>query len=105
MAELMTAFGVLAERYGLPFAMLAALLWLLLTRRFVLGSELRYVEERRVEEREGRLTAEATTRTLTGAVETLGGSMENLTDSIVAAVERALEEDRREEGRRARRST
>lgn len=60
--EILAAIGGLIDRYGLPLAMLAGLGWLLLTRRVVLGSELTYVEQRRVEEREGRLAAEAALR-------------------------------------------
>lgn len=87
--------GTFVDKYGLPLVILAGVLWVLLTRRFVTGSELTYVEARRVEEREGRLAAEATVKALTEAVEKLGGSMEDLTETIVAAVERTIDEDRR----------
>jgi hypothetical protein len=87
--------GSFVDKYGLPLAILCGVVWALLSRRFVTGSELNYVEERRKEERESRLAAEATVRALTEAVEKLGGSMEDLTETIVEAVERTIEDDRR----------
>lgn len=94
--------GSFVERYGLPLLILMGLLWLLLSRRLVLGSEANYIEARRVEEREGRLASEATNKVLTEAVESLSDGMESLQPLITAAIERALAEDRggqRREGR------
>lgn len=91
-----TSLGGLIDRYGLPIAILAGFAWLVLTRRFVTGNELAYVEARRVEEREGRLAAEATTRVLAAAFEKIGGSIEQIADTVTDAVEQALEADRKD---------
>lgn len=88
--------GSFIDRYGLPLAILAMCGWLVLTRRFVTGSELLYVEERRKEEREGRLAAEATVKVLAEGFQTIGGSMEQIAETVTDAVDRALEADRRE---------
>lgn len=92
--EVFAAIGALIDRYGLPLAILGGLLWLLLTRRVVLGSEATYIEARRLEEREGRIAAEATVKVLTEAVDKLGDGMGTLSATIVDAVDRALLEDR-----------
>lgn len=57
--------GGLIDRYGLPLILLGVLGFLVIRRILVLGSELNYVEARRVEEREGRLAAEAALRQIT----------------------------------------
>lgn len=93
--ETIGTIGELVDRYGLPVVILAGFAWLVLTRRFVTGSELSYVEDRRREEREGRIAAEATVRVLSDGVEALGGSMEKIASTVTDAVERALEDDRR----------
>lgn len=94
--EALGAIGELVDRYGLPIAILAGFAWLVLTRRFVTGSELGYVEARRLDEREGRLAAEATIKVLADGFEKVGGSMETIADVVTDAVERALEADRRD---------
>ena len=67
--------GSLLDRYGLPISLLIGLGWLLLTRRLVLGSELNYVEDRRKEERDGRLSAELALREQTEALRILNESV------------------------------
>ncbi len=68
-------------------ALLIGLGWALLTRRLTLGSETAYVEERRKEERAGRLEAEAELRKSTEATKTLADSLEGLTDTLLQAFE------------------
>lgn len=92
------AIGALVDRYGLPLALMGALAWALFTRRLILGSEsertaaayeaeLKYRDDRRVEERDGRLAAEAALRDLSGAVTTLSDGLEKTTDTILRAVD------------------
>lgn len=97
-----TSLGGFVDRYGLPLAILGFFAWLILTRRFVTGNELAYVEARRVEEREGRIAAEATVKILADAFAKVGGSVETIAETVTDAVERALEADR-EDRSRARR--
>ena len=73
--ELLGLIGSLLDRYGLPISLLIGLGWLLLTRRLVLGSELNYVEDRRKEERDGRLAAELALREQTEALRILNESV------------------------------
>lgn len=73
--ELLGLIGSLLDRYGLPISLLIGLGWLLLTRRLVLGSELNYVEDRRKEERDGRLDAEKALREQTEALRILNESV------------------------------
>lgn len=81
--EVVEALGGIVDRFGLPLAILAGLLWALFTRRLVIGSELEYVEARRREERDGRLAAEVVVRELTDAVEKLTEGLDRMADSIV----------------------
>lgn len=98
--------GLLLEKYGLPLVLFGVVVWAITTRRFVTGSELKdtiaqfaerlkYVDERRVEEREGRLTAEATLKVAVEALEKIGGGFDSIASVVADAVERAIEEDRR----------
>lgn len=91
--ELLGALGNLVDRYGLPIVLLVGLGWLLLTRRLVLGSELNYVEARRLEEREGRLAAEAALRelgkTTADAMEALADSSDRVVDQLEGRPTRA----------------
>ena len=84
--ELLALIGSLLDRYGLPISLLIGLGWLLLTRRLVLGSELNYVEDRRKEERDGRLAAESALRDQTEAMRVL---TEAVTDGLGLAKEPA----------------
>ena len=79
--------GALIDRYGLPLAILGGFLWLLLTRRLVLGSEFLYVDERRKEEREGRLLAEAALREQSLASGRLADAVEASTETILDAID------------------
>ena len=79
--------GALIDRYGLPLAILGGFLWLLLTRRLVLGSEFLYVDERRKEEREGRLLAEAALKEQSLASARLADAVEASTESILDAID------------------
>jgi len=76
-------FGELVERFGLPIAILVVLGILLIRRIIVLGSELNYVEARRVEEREGRLAAEAALRSITERSSQILEAIAKLPDLIV----------------------
>lgn len=109
--------GSLLERYGLPLAGLFLVVWAITSRRYVTGSELKeviarfekqivdltaqflerlkYADERRIEEREGRLAAEATLKVVVAALEKIGGGIDSLSSVVTDAVERAIEEDRR----------
>lgn len=82
---MLQALGGLLDRYGLPIAILVVLGWLLLTRRLVLGSEVTYVEERRREERQGRLEAESALRSQTDAMRELTVGLTDLTATVAAA--------------------
>ena len=80
--EVLQALASLLERYGLPLALLIGLGWLLLTRRLTLGSETSYVEARRLEEREGRVTAERALQETASALGRLTDAIETLTDLV-----------------------
>ena len=97
-SDTLGAVGSIVDRYGLPLAILTGLLWLLLSRRLVLGSEATYIEARRLDEREARLALEATVRDLTDAVEKLADGMDGLPTVVEAAVVRAMAEGRRRAG-------
>ena len=81
------AIGALVDRYGLPLAILGGFLWLLLTRRIVLGSEVQYIDERRREEREGRLLAEAALKEQSLAAARMADAVEASTESILDAID------------------
>lgn len=89
-ADAFGAIGSIIDRYGLPLAILTGLLWLLLSRRLVLGSEATYIEARRAEERERAIAAEALVRDLTDAVEKLANGVDGLPVVVAAAVEKAI---------------
>ena len=96
--------GALIDRYGLPLAILGGFLWLLLTRRLVLGSEFLYVDERRKEEREGRLLAEAALKEQSLASARLADAIEQgfqvSTDTILDAIDGRHPEPRARDARR-----
>lgn len=81
--EALAAIGGLVERFGFPLLGLFAFGWALFTRRLTLGSETNYVEARRMEERQGRLDAEAALRTALSALTGLTTSVEDLTEAIL----------------------
>lgn len=94
----LAALGALIDRYGLPLAILVFLVVALARRFFVLGSELErtvaayraeldYREARRVEEREGRLAAEAALKDLSGSVNALSGGLESHDEKIISVLE------------------
>lgn len=85
--ETLAFLGALVDRYGIPIALLVGLGWALLTRRLTLGSETAYVEARRVEERDGRLVAEAALREVSAGVNKLADSIESMTDTLLEAIE------------------
>lgn len=80
--ELLAALAGLLDRYGLPLALGLGLGWALLTRRITLGSETNYVEERRAEERTGRLAAEGSLRDMTLALATLTNAVEGIAENV-----------------------
>lgn len=91
--EALATIGQLVEKYGLPLVLLGVFLWLVLTRRFVTGNELQYVEERRKEERVDKLATLEVVRELTTSVDKLSDAMEQFLDSVVTAVEDAIDRE------------
>jgi hypothetical protein len=87
--------GLFVDRYGLPLAILGFFAWLILTRRFVTGSELAYVEARRIDERDRAIAAEATVKVLAESFEKIGGSMAEIAEVVEDAVLRAIAEEER----------
>ncbi len=57
-ANLLNAVATLIQDYGLPLIILFAFVYLILTRRLVVGSEVAYREELRDEEHQARKEAE-----------------------------------------------
>lgn len=94
-----TAFAELVDKYGLPLIMLGVLGYALWKRILILGSEkersdlafereLAYREERRQEERAGRLAAETALRKVVDGSNKLVDGFEDLSALVAESLKR-----------------
>jgi hypothetical protein len=102
----LTPFGLFIDRYGLPVFFLLILGYALWRRILILGSEkersdavfdreLQYREDRRLEERQGRIRAEGALTSLTRSFSELASSIEELVGDISDEAPRSPPEVRR----------